>query len=118
MKVYFECDRCGYARVEQQSEEFYIGRALDCPACGTPASLGVGKGWLRPRVLHIQWTSMPNYRSKTVLFRLGPRMRSLVHPSPIAAHPRSPGKGPVVLDIKCGQQSKGWFLQILALRIV
>ncbi len=48
MKVYFECDRCGYARVEQRSEEHYVGKVLDCPACGTPASLGVGTRWLRP----------------------------------------------------------------------
>jgi len=48
MKVYFECDRCGYARVEQRSEEHYVGKVLDCPACGTRASLGVGTRWLRP----------------------------------------------------------------------
>ena len=48
MKVYFECDRCGYARVEQRSEEHYVGKVLDCPACGTPASLGVGTRWLQP----------------------------------------------------------------------
>ena len=48
MKVYFECDRCGYARVEQRSEEHYVGKVLDCPACRTPASLGVGTRWLRP----------------------------------------------------------------------
>ena len=48
MKVYFECDRCGYTRVEQRNEEHYVGKVLDCPACGTPASLGVGMNWLRP----------------------------------------------------------------------
>ncbi len=48
MKVYFECDQCGYARVEQRSEEHYVGQVLDCPACGTPGSLGVGTRWLRP----------------------------------------------------------------------
>lgn len=48
MKVYFECDRCGYARVEQRSDEHYIGRVLDCPACRAEGSFGVGTRWLRP----------------------------------------------------------------------
>ena len=48
MKVYFECDRCGYTRVEPRSEQHYVGQALDCPACGTAGSLGVGMRWLRP----------------------------------------------------------------------
>lgn len=48
MKVYFECDNCGYARVEQRSKEHYVGQSLDCPACGTAGSLGVGTRWLRP----------------------------------------------------------------------
>jgi len=48
MKVYFECDRCGYARVEQRGEEHYVGQVLNCPACGTAGSLGVGTRWLRP----------------------------------------------------------------------
>lgn len=48
MKVYFECDRCGYARVEQRSDEHYVGQVLNCPACGIAGSLGVGTRWLRP----------------------------------------------------------------------
>lgn len=48
MQVYFECDRCGYARAEQRSEEHYVGQVLDCPACGSPGSLGPGTRWLRP----------------------------------------------------------------------
>jgi ATP-dependent helicase YprA (DUF1998 family) len=48
MKVYFECDRCGYARVELRGDEYYVGQALNCPACGTAGSLGVGTRWLRP----------------------------------------------------------------------
>jgi ATP-dependent helicase YprA (DUF1998 family) len=47
-KVYFECGRCGYACVEQRSDEYYLGRALDCPACGSAGSLGPGSRWLRP----------------------------------------------------------------------
>ena len=48
MKVYFECDRCGYARVEQSGTDHYVGQVLDCPACGAAGSLGVGMRWLRP----------------------------------------------------------------------
>ena len=48
MKVYFECDRCGYARIEERGDEHYVGQTLDCPACGSAGSLGVGKRWLRP----------------------------------------------------------------------
>ena len=47
-RVYFECNRCGYARVEDRGEEYYAGQALDCPACRTSGSLGVGLLWLRP----------------------------------------------------------------------
>jgi len=48
MKVYFECGLCGYTRVEPRSEEFYVDQALDCPACRSPGTLGVGRRWLRP----------------------------------------------------------------------
>lgn len=48
MKVYFECDHCGYARVETRDDDHYIGQTLDCLACGTSGSLGVGTRWLRP----------------------------------------------------------------------
>jgi hypothetical protein len=47
-KIYFECDRCGYAKVEPQGGEHFIGQVLDCPACGGKASLGVGTRWMRP----------------------------------------------------------------------
>jgi len=47
-KIYFECDRCGYARVEPRGEEYYVGQVLDCPACGGAGSLGVGTRWFRP----------------------------------------------------------------------
>ena len=48
MKVYFECDHCGYTRVEERNEQFYIDQVLDCPACGTSGALGVGMRWLSP----------------------------------------------------------------------
>ena len=47
-KIYFECDRCGYAIVKDRGEEFYVGQALNCRACGTQGSLGVGVQWVRP----------------------------------------------------------------------
>ncbi len=48
MKVYFECDRCGYAQVQECGNEHYVGQVLDCPACGSAGSLGIGQRWLRP----------------------------------------------------------------------
>ena len=48
MKVYFECDRCGYAQVEERGDEHYVGQVLNCPACGSAGSLGIGQRWLRP----------------------------------------------------------------------
>lgn len=47
-KIYFECGRCGYARVENSGPDYYVGQALNCPACGTSGSLGVGMQWVRP----------------------------------------------------------------------
>lgn len=47
-KIYFECDRCGYARVENRGEEYFIDQTLDCPACRASGSLGVGVQWIRP----------------------------------------------------------------------
>lgn len=48
MRVFFECGRCGYTRVEPRSDEYFVDQVLDCPACQTPGSLGVGRRWLRP----------------------------------------------------------------------
>ena len=48
MKVYFECHRCGYALVEERSDDCYVGQVRDCPACGAEGSLGVGVNWMRP----------------------------------------------------------------------
>ena len=48
MKIYFECDYCGYTRVEERSEQHYVDQVLDCPACGSSGALGVGMRWLRP----------------------------------------------------------------------
>ena len=48
MKVYFECEYCGYAQVKEHGDEHYPDQVLDCPACGASGSLGVGKKWLRP----------------------------------------------------------------------
>ena len=48
MKVYYECDNCGYARVESLNNQYFVGQVLDCPACGSSGTLGVGMRWLRP----------------------------------------------------------------------
>ena len=48
MKVYFECDRCGYTRLDKRDDEHFVGQVLDCPACGSGGSLGVGTRWIRP----------------------------------------------------------------------
>lgn len=47
-KISFECDRCGYTRVEEPNDQHWIGQALDCPACGGASTLGVGARWMRP----------------------------------------------------------------------
>ena len=47
-KIYFECDRCGYAKVEPRGGDHYPGQVLDCPACESRGSLGVGTRWMRP----------------------------------------------------------------------
>jgi hypothetical protein len=46
-KVYFECERCGYARVDARGGEHFVGQTLDCPACGSQGALR-GQRWLRP----------------------------------------------------------------------
>jgi len=48
MKIYFECDHCGYAKIEPRGDDYYVGQVLDCPACGGHGSLGVGTRWFRP----------------------------------------------------------------------
>lgn len=47
-RVYFECTICAYALVKDRSNKYFAGRNLDCPACGTSGSLGVGVEWIRP----------------------------------------------------------------------
>ncbi len=47
MKVYYECEQCGYAMVEPRSEAHYVHHVLDCPACAGAGTLR-GVRWLRP----------------------------------------------------------------------
>jgi ATP-dependent helicase YprA (DUF1998 family) len=47
-QIYFQCDRCGYVKVEPRGGEHYIGQVLDCPACDGKGALGVGTRWMRP----------------------------------------------------------------------
>ena len=48
IQVYFECGRCGYAKVEPRSDEYYVEQVLDCLACAGRGTLGAGVRWLRP----------------------------------------------------------------------
>ena len=45
--LYFECEVCHYAQ-HKQRDEAERGDIQDCPACGTEASFGAAKNWLRP----------------------------------------------------------------------
>jgi hypothetical protein len=46
--LYFECSRCRYAITERHDHGVPLGRTADCPACGTPGSLGPAQIWMRP----------------------------------------------------------------------
>lgn len=46
-RLYYECSVCHYARTQLLSEGSK-GERLDCPACGTPGTLGEARYWLRP----------------------------------------------------------------------
>lgn len=48
MQVYFECQQCGYAKVQPRSDDHFVGQVLDCPACEGRGSFGVAMRWLRP----------------------------------------------------------------------
>jgi hypothetical protein len=46
-KLYFECSVCHYA-ITQTYEEADRGEIRDCPACGSEATFGKAKNWIRP----------------------------------------------------------------------
>jgi hypothetical protein len=48
-KLYYECGRCGFAKLESP-QTGSRGEVIDCPACGggAPPTLGPSHNWLRP----------------------------------------------------------------------
>ncbi len=46
-RLYYECERCHYARTSELGEGS-PGDMEDCPACGQVSSLGPARQWLRP----------------------------------------------------------------------
>lgn len=46
-RLYFECGVCHYA-MTQTHEEATRGEMRDCPACGSEATFGAAKNWIRP----------------------------------------------------------------------
>lgn len=47
-ELYYECDRCGYARIESLGGEHFVGRTVDCPACTERAGFGPAITWMKP----------------------------------------------------------------------
>lgn len=47
-KLYFECDRCGYAKLEEPGGDHYEREVLDCPSCNEPGGLGPAIYWIVP----------------------------------------------------------------------
>jgi hypothetical protein len=46
-RLYFECTVCHYAKTEEYGEADK-GEIRDCPACGSEATFGAAKNWIRP----------------------------------------------------------------------
>lgn len=47
-KLYFECDRCGYAMLAETDGNHYEREVLDCPSCNEPGGLGPAIYWIQP----------------------------------------------------------------------
>lgn len=47
-KLYFECDRCGFAKLEDHGGTHYEREVLDCPSCNEPGGLGPAIYWIEP----------------------------------------------------------------------
>ena len=47
-KLYFECNRCGYAKLEDPGGSYHESEFLDCPSCNEPAGLGPAIYWIEP----------------------------------------------------------------------
>ncbi|RWB24825.1 MAG: DEAD/DEAH box helicase, partial [Mesorhizobium sp.] len=47
-KLYFECGRCGYAKLEEPGANHRRGDTEDCPACKKRAGMGPAERWVVP----------------------------------------------------------------------
>jgi hypothetical protein len=47
-RLYYECGRCGYAKLEDHDEHHHRGQTEDCPACKKKAGMGPAERWVRP----------------------------------------------------------------------
>lgn len=47
-RLYYECGRCGYAKLEEYDAAHHRGQTEDCPACGKRAGMGPAERWLVP----------------------------------------------------------------------
>ncbi|TWU10520.1 DEAD/DEAH box helicase [Allorhodopirellula heiligendammensis] len=47
-KLYFECEKCGYARLEELDSGYMEDQRLACPSCGDQSGLGPAITWMVP----------------------------------------------------------------------
>ncbi|ACC69433.1 DEAD/DEAH box helicase [Paraburkholderia phymatum] len=47
-KLYYECSRCGYAKLEEPDDTHRRGDTEDCPACKKKAGMGPAESWIVP----------------------------------------------------------------------
>lgn len=47
-KLYFECDRCGYAKLEEINSGHHEREVRDCPSCQEPGGMGPAIYWIVP----------------------------------------------------------------------
>ncbi len=47
-RLYFECGRCGYAKLEDADDNHRRGDTEDCPACKKKAGMGPAERWIVP----------------------------------------------------------------------
>ena len=47
-RLYYECGRCGYAKLEDHDDKHHRGQTEDCPACKKKAGMGPAERWVVP----------------------------------------------------------------------
>ncbi|MDQ3080697.1 MAG: DEAD/DEAH box helicase, partial [Gemmatimonadota bacterium] len=47
-RLYYECGRCGYAKLEDIDDNHRRGDTEDCPACKKKAGMGPAERWIKP----------------------------------------------------------------------